>query len=241
MVLYFQMKDKAKSYICLLCNFLGFIENTTVHIYKTHTNTASPLQCRCGFIAVKEAALKRHQTKKGCNGTGPIPTSKVPLNLMMREASQSERKRHLRRKAHGTQSFVLQDEGLDYHDWEVTDTNPEMSWTQQHHKMTTLEEENTEMKKKLEEMKRINELLSAELVEPACGVPYSSALSGFEAAWEEEKSNTASSLLFPDPPQRIPCSVVVPEAGRRLSQSERVWKRSSEDAIRSYNKKHRKR
>ena len=58
----------------------------------------------------------------------------------------------------------------------------------------------------VKELKRINDALASELLTPELGVPFGSALSGFDAAWEEQQAiqrewikNNPGADLFPDP------------------------------------------
>ena len=95
----------------------------------------------------------------------------------------------------------------------------------------------------MEELTRINEVMAADMVEPTIGVPLEAALSGFDAAWREESQNdilaALSRSLFLDPPRKMQSTVVVPKTNSHSSRNERVWKQSSEAAIRKYNNRKR--
>ena len=207
-----------RSYICLQCSFVNYLESVTVHLYKHHLNVAAPLQCSCGYIADRDACLERHMKKKGCTAM-EVQTSVVPLHLMMREATQSERRAQRKRKVPVAQSFVLTEERLDYQDWDaagVTSTEP---WTESKKKIRQLESENERLMKEINELKKINDVMSAEMLEPNVGVFSGSALSGFEAAWEEETRRRPASALFADPPQRLQSSVTVPDSNHYLTRN----------------------
>ena len=127
------------------------------------------LQCNCGYIADGEDCLERHRRKRGCADT-EVPTSHVPLHLMMREAIQSERRVHRKKKVPVAQSFVLTEERLDYRYWDAAGVTPTKTWTENHKKMRHLEDENEHLKKEVDELKRINDVVSAEMLEPNVGV-----------------------------------------------------------------------
>ena len=132
---------------------------------------------------------------------------------------------------------------LDYQDWEMAEGGEDQQWV----RAKELEEKNKNLEKEVKELKRINNALTSELLTPELGVPFGSALSGFDAAWVEQQAihrertkKTPGADLFPDPPQRLLSSVTVPSSNVHLSRNERVWKRSSEEARSSYNKRHRR-
>ena len=222
----------------MLCSFVHYLEAVTVHLYKKHLNVAAPLQCSCGFIADREKCLERHMRKRGYAEQEPQPSEPVPTHLMIREATQEERRRQHIRKAPVAQPFILTEERLDYQDWDEVETDPSETWEELRKKQQRLEEENGNLKKEVDRLKEINEVISAEILEPDVGVPYEYALSGFESDWAEQTRNMASSTLFPDPPKKLASTVTVPETNRHLSKNQRVWKRCSQEAIKKYNKKH---
>lgn len=234
---------KNGTYLCQLCSFLGFFESVFVHVYKTHVSTPAPCQCSCGFIAVKMTSLHRHQRKSGCSGSQAQSDASVPTDLMMRRLTQRETQQN---KSHSTTVLLESADTLDYKDWmmaedaaksksdgscQTTDSSPQTD---------VLLQENERLEKEIQELRRVNEAISVEILTPDVGVPMESALSGFEQAWEEQSRSNASSTLFPDPPRRLLSEVTVPDSNRHLSQNERVWKRSSQEAIQSYNKKHKR-
>ena len=47
---------------------------------------------------------------------------------------------------------------------------PTKTWTENHKKMRHLEDENEHLKKEVDELKRINDVVSAEMLEPNVGV-----------------------------------------------------------------------
>ena len=49
--------------------------------------------------------------------------------------------------------------------------------------------------KEVDELKRINYVVSAEMLEPNVGVFLGSVLSGFEAAWEEQRRLASASSI----------------------------------------------
>ena len=151
---------------------------------------------------------------------------------MMREATQSERRAQRKRKVPVAQSFVLTEERLAYQDWDAAGVTPTETWTERQKKIRQLESENERLKKEVKELKKINDVMSAEMLEPNVGVFSGSALSGFEAAWEEETRRRPASALFPEPPQRLQSSVTVPDSNHHLMRNQRVWRQSSQNAIR---------
>lgn len=232
-------------YICLLCSRTAYYQAMIVHIYKVHCNQPAPLQCTCGFVAALANELERHQAKANHSGR-MIPQYPVPEHLMYREASQKERRCHKinkeeRKRKRASEPLTL--DSLDYRDWDVTDTTEDQSWSEVAKKLKTVEDENTNLKKRVEELTRINEVMAADMVEPTIGVPFEAALSGFDATWREESQNdklaALSRSLFPDPPRKMQSTVVVPKTNSHLSRNERVWKQSSEAAIRKYNNRKR--
>ena len=90
----------------------------------------------------------------------------------------------------------------------------------------------------MDRLKEINEVISAEILEPDVGVPYEYVLSGFESDWTEQTRIMASPTLIPDPPKKVASTVTVPETNRHLSKNQGVWKQCSQEAIISNNKKH---
>ena len=114
-------------------------------------------------------------------------------------------------------SFVLMEER--HQDWDaagVTSTEP---WTESQKKIKQLADENERLIKEINELKKINDVMSAEMLEPNVSVFSGSALSGFEAAWEEETRRRPASALFPDPPQRLQSSVSVPDSNHHLTRN----------------------
>ena len=77
--------------------------------------------------------------------------------------------------------------GLDYRDWDATETTEEESWSEIAKKCKTVEEENEQLKTRVNELKKISEVLAAEMLETAIGVSTAAALSGFDMAWAEEQ------------------------------------------------------
>ena len=225
----------------MLCGRLAYYKAIVTHLYKVYVNQPAPSQCACGFVATSEEHLSRHQKDKDHQGK-TSPEYEIPEGLMIRKAFQTERaqqnKSRRKRKAEKAPSFVL-----DYTDWDMTETTQDESWGVVAKKAKNMEDENNILKKKVEELTRINDILAADIETPNCGVPFEAALSGFEATWAEEQEwhnrPYHTNKLFPDPPQRVQSSVVVPPTNRHLSHNERVWKQSSEEAIRRYNKRHR--
>ena len=138
----------------------------------------------------------------------------------MRKATQAEQKTYLARKVPVVQSFTLDDEGLDYRDWDVTDAGEEME---------ELRKRNDTLEKELKRARKINDVLSAELLQPATGVPDSLALRGFDEAWEAAASDTSSAALFPEPPTSTSEDI-------RITRNVRMWRQSSVEAIKDYNK-----
>lgn len=212
-----------------------------VHITKTHSNQPAEHQCVCGFIALDRDMLNRHQNGKNHVGR-VVPDCQVPISTMYRLATQSEKGKHNkeRRKwlTNKTKPVTLQ---LDYQDWETTDTTEEESWASVNKKLKTTEEENLRLTARVNELEKAADIMATDLEVPSLGVPHEAALSGFEAAWEEqcqdEHMNALSLALFPNPPTKIQSAVVVPERNKHLSRNERVWRRASGEAIKGYNKK----
>ena len=227
----FQMK----MYMCLLCEYTARQESVYVHVYKNHVGGPAPVQCGCGFVAMKKAGLVRHLTKSGCTEKEERTAVDIPREKFLRRCTRAEMQPYV-----PTSSFTL-----DYHDWEMAEGGEDVQWV----KEKELEEKNRKLEKEIENLKRINDALASELLTPAVGAPVDYALSGFDAAWEEqqqiqrarkEKETEPTVDLFPDPPQRLSSAISVPPSNRHLSRNERIWKRCSEDAITSYNKKHRR-
>ena len=90
----------------------------------------------------------------------------------MRRATQAEKKTYLARKVLVAQSFTLDNERLDYRDWDVTDACDEKE----------LRKRKDTLEKGLMEVGKINDVLSAELLQPPTSVPDSLALRGFDEA-----------------------------------------------------------
>ena len=191
-----------------------------VHLYKSHINSAAPVQCGCGHIELTEGKMQGHMRRRGCTSRAPPSDPTVPIDRMMRKATQAEQKTYLARKVPVVQSFTLDDEGLDYRDWDVTDAGEEME---------ELRKRNDTLEKELKRARKINDVLSAELLQPATGVPDSLALRGFDEAWEAAASDTSSAALFPEPPTSTSEDI-------RITRNVRMWRQSSVEAIKDYNK-----
>ena len=232
-------------YLCLLCNFLGFFESVYVHLYKQHTQEAAPFQCNCGFVAVKAAGIRRHQHRTGCHGPVHENEEVIPRKLMMRKATQTEREQYptdqaaavstepeigeerVSSVAGSSNSFLLD-----------SSSSEELDYDDESQQLRELREENRQLKKQNDELLRINDCLSGELLTPESGVPHVSALSGFEQAGRDNQRSRSQAALFPDPPIRIRSVVSVPETNRHLTRTQQIWKRCSQDAVSEYNKRH---
>ena len=60
--------------------------------------------------------------------------------------------------------------GLDYRDWDETETTEEERWSEIAKQCNTLEAENEQLKTRVNELKKISEVLAAEMLELAIGV-----------------------------------------------------------------------
>ena len=87
--------------------------------------------------------------------------------------TQAEKKTYLARKVLVAQSFTLDNEQLDYRDWDVTDACEEKEERRKR---------NDTLEKGLKEVGKINDVLSAELLQPPTSIPDSLALRGFDEA-----------------------------------------------------------
>lgn len=234
-------------HICLLCGLLGMIDAVYMHLFERHINRAPPMQCFCGIIRATERGMLRHQAKTGCHGPFRADIPGVPIVKHLRKATQSESKSYKTQKKRNADIDL---DTLDYNDWMLvaedsklfsevatqTDQSPEIS--QQLEKLT---KENENLLREIAELRRINDSLATEILEPDMGIPSESALSGFEAAWQQSQAEMASlPTLFPDPPTRIESEVHVPATNQHLSRNQKLWKRSVEDAKTSYNKRHKR-
>ena len=241
---------------------MAYLQAIIVHVYKLHCNQPSPNQCDCGFIGAKPEDLDRHQRSHGHSGRMQ-PDYEVPASIMYREANSKEKKEfkaEKRRREEEGLDRVQQDKeglnqeqehkaiptvtntmglGLDYRDWDETETTEEESWSQIAKKCKSVEEENEQLKTRVNELKKISEVLAAEMLEPAIGVSTAAALSGFDTAWAEEQQRQNrpyhSHSLFPEPLRSV---VVVPERNMHLSKNQRIWRQSCQDSIRKYNQRH---
>ena len=72
-------------------------------------------------------------------------------------------------------------------------------------------------------------MLSAGPLQPAIGFPSSLALPGFDEVWEAAASDTSSAALFREPPTSTAEDI-------RITRNVRMWRQSSVDAIKDYNK-----
>ena len=209
----FQMK----TYICQLCSFKAKEESVFVHIFKTHIGGPASIQCSCGYIALKQASLRRHQAKFGCTENEERLSEPVPLDKFMRKCTQQEIQTLVPETTPTQASFTL-----DYQDWEMAEGGEDQQWVY----AKEIEEKNKNLEKEVKELKRINDVLASELLSPELGVHVRSALSGFDAAWEEQQAiqrervkKNPGADLFPDPPQRLQSSVTVPSSNVHLSRN----------------------
>ena len=175
---------------------MAYLQANIVHVYKLHCNQPSSNQCDCGFIGAKPEDLERHQRSHGHSGRMQ-PAYDVPTSIMYREANNKEKKEfkagEWRREEEGLDRGVQQYKaiptvtntmglGLDYRDWDATETTEEESWSEIGKKCNTVEGENKQLKTRANELKKILEVLAAEMLEPAIGVSTAAALSGFDTA-----------------------------------------------------------
>ena len=178
-----------KTYICLLCSRMAYLQAIDVHVYKLHCNQPSPNKCDCGFIGAKLEDLERHQRSHSHSGRMQ-PAYDVPTSIMYREAINKEKKefkaekrrryeegldRGVKQDKEGLNREVQQDKaiptvtnttglGLDYRDWDATETTEEESWSEIVEKCKTIEEENEQLKTSVNELKKISKVLAAEIL-----------------------------------------------------------------------------
>ena len=87
--------------------------------------------------------------------------------------------------------------GLDYRDWDATETTEEESWSEIAKKCKTVEEENEQLMTRVNELKKkISEVLAAEILEPAIGVSTAAALFGFDTASADRTGPTTLIACF---------------------------------------------
>ena len=75
-----------------LCVFFLFLGSVTVHLYKIQVKGAAPVQCSCGHIELNEEKMQRHMQRRGCTSRAPPSDTTIPIDRMMRKATQAERK-----------------------------------------------------------------------------------------------------------------------------------------------------
>ena len=186
----------------MLCGRLAHHEAILTHLYKVDVNQQAPNQCVCGFVAMSEEHLSRHQKDKEHQGK-ISPEYEIPEGLIIRKEFQTEWSQHnksrRKRKVEKAPSFFLH-----YTDCDMMQTTQDESWGVVVKKAQIMEDENNILKKKVETLTMINDVLAADIETPNCGVPFEATLSGFEASWAEgqEWHNRPyhTNKLFPDPP-----------------------------------------
>ena len=248
-----------RTYICLLCSRMACYQSIIIHIVKHHSNQPGDNDCPCGFIGAKPVDLSRHQHTHNHKGQS-IAVVRTPIEIMYREVTckekkifKDDRKRRVNEslkqeikeevKEQKTASTEQPLESLtlvDYRDWDSTETTEEESWSVIAKRCKTTEEENERLKKKVEELKKISDVLAADMLEPNLGVPTAAALSGFESDWTEAQRHRDYPYhhLFPDPLRQVQSVVVVPDSNLHLTRNQRVWRQSCQKAIRNYNQRH---
>ena len=152
----FQMK----TYTCILCSFKAKEESVFVHIFKTHIGELAPIQCSCGFVALKQASLSGHQAKFGCTENEERPAEPVPSDKIMRKCTQLEIQTLVPETTPTQTSFTL-----DYQDWEMAEGGEDQQWV----RAKELEEKNKNLEKEVKELKRINNALTSELLHQSLG------------------------------------------------------------------------
>ena len=79
-------------YTCMLCRQLAYYEAILTHLYKVHVSQPAPNQYTCGFVAMNEKHLSRHQKDREHQGK-ISPEYEVP-DGMIRKTFQTERSQH---------------------------------------------------------------------------------------------------------------------------------------------------
>ena len=239
-----------RPHICLICQFIGFIDAVYLHIFEVHLHKSPPMKCGCGIVRATGKGMQRHQNKSMCHGPFLPADHGVSLETYMKPASQLETLKNARGKAKVVDHLEMRPDILDFNDWMLLNESTKLTSEQscqtdlceaENSILESLTKENEKLKEEIRNLKRINESLSNELMEPDMGLPNESALYGFNDCWRQcQNEMSPGPLLFPEPPKKVQSQVTVPERNTNLSRNQKLWKRSMEDAKTNYNKRHKR-